>query len=294
MVGGKRKLTAARIAFKQEGASFRRFIPTKRGIQLREALARAIAGGMLAVAVTFAARRTRSLTMSGAVTAAIVGTLAIAAGWSWGFLLCSFFVTASALSRLGERRKMELVGAIVQKGGERDAKQVLSNGGVFALSALGYLILPAPIWYAAGIGALAASTADTWATEVGTLAGGEPISIISGRKVPPGTSGGVTLIGSVAGAGGALFIAAGAALAHWPVPFAAAALGGMAGALADSILGATLQARRWCDLCAKSTERLVHSCGTPTRRAGGVAGFDNDAVNAVCSAVGALVAFLLS
>ena len=101
-------------------------------------------------------------------------------------------------------------------------------------------------------------------------------------------------MGSVAGAGGALFIAAGAALAHWPVPFAAVALGGIAGALADSILGATLQARQWCDLCAKSTERLVHSCGTPTRRAGGVAGFDNDAVNAVCSAVGALVAFLLS
>jgi uncharacterized protein (TIGR00297 family) len=249
---------------------------------------------MVAVAVTFAARRTRSLTMSGAVTAAIVGTLAIAAGWSWGFLLGSFFVTASALSRLGERRKMELVGAIVQKVGERDAKQVLSNGGVFALSALGYLILPSPIWYATGIGALAASTADTWATELGTLTGGEPLSIISGRRVPPGTSGGVTLVGSVAGAGGALFIAAGAALAHWPVPFAAAALGGIAGALADSILGATLQARRWCDLCAKSTERLVHNCGTPTRRAGGVAGFDNDAVNAVCSAVGALVAFLLS
>ena len=249
---------------------------------------------MLAVAVTFAARRTRSLTMSGAVTAAIVGTLAIAAGWSWGFLLGSFFVTASALSRLGEQRKMELVGAIVQKGGERDVKQVLSNGGVFALSALGYLILPSPIWYAIGIGALSASTADTWATEVGTLAGGEPVSITSGRRVPPGTSGGVTLMGSVAGAGGALFIAACAALAHWPVPFAAVALGGVAGALADSLLGATLQARRWCDLCARSTERLVHSCGTPTRHEGGVAGFDNDAVNAVCSGVGALVALLLS
>ena len=246
------------------------------------------------MAVTFAARHARSLTTSGAVTAAIVGTVAIAAGWSWGFLLCSFFVTASALSGLGKRRKMELVGTIVQKGGERDVKQVLSNGGVFALSAVAYLILPTPIWYATGIGALAASTADTWATEVGTFAGGEPISIISGRKVPPGTSGGVTLIGSAAGVGGALFIAAGAALAHWPVPFAAAALGGMAGALADSILGATLQARRWCDPCAMSTERLVHSCGTPTRRAGGVAGFDNDAVNAVCSGVGALVAFLLS
>ena len=102
------------------------------------------------------------------------------------------------------------------------------------------------------------------------------------------------MLGTVAAAGGALFIGAGATLANWPVPFAAVALGGMAGALTDSILGATLQARRWCEACAKSTERLVHSCGTPTRHAGGVAGFDNDAVNAVCSLVGALVALVLS
>ncbi|MDP9200594.1 MAG: DUF92 domain-containing protein [Gemmatimonadota bacterium] len=257
-------------------------------------LARAIAGGLLAVSVTFVARRTLALSTSGAVTGAVVGTLAIAAGWSWGLLLLSFFVTASALSNLGERKKAELVGPVVQKGGERDMGQVLANGGVYAISALGYLLSPSPIWYAAGIGALAASAADTWATEVGTLVGGEPISIISARKVPPGTSGGVTLIGTMAGAGGALFIGAGATLANWPVPFAAAALGGMAGALADSLLGAMLQARRWCDLCAKSTERLVHSCGTPTRQAGGIAGFDNDAVNAACSGVGALVALLLS
>jgi uncharacterized protein (TIGR00297 family) len=294
LVGGKRKLTAARIAFKQEGASFRRFIPTNEVMQLREALARAIAGGVIAVVVSIVARRTRSLTIGGAVAAAIVGTVAITAGWSWGLLLSSFFVTASALSRLGGRRKAELVGSVTEKGGVRDAMQVLSNGGLFAVSALGYLLLPSPIWYAIGVGALAASTADTWATEVGTLAGGEPVSIVTGSKVAPGTSGGVTMIGSVAGVAGALFIAAGAALAHWPVPFAAVALGGMAGALADSFLGATVQDRRWCDLCATSTERLVHRCGTATRHAGGIAGFDNDSVNAVCSGVGALVAILLS
>jgi uncharacterized protein (TIGR00297 family) len=232
--------------------------------------------------------------MSGAVTAAIVGTLAIAAGWSWGALLIGFFVTASALSKLGEREKEELAGAVVQKGGERDAWQVLANGGVYALSALGYLLLPSPFWYATAAGALAASTADTWSTEVGTLFGGEPVSILSWRSVPPGTSGGITLLGTAAGIAGALFIGAGAALAHWPVAFAAVALGGLAGTLADSILGATLQSRRWCDLCAKPTERAVHSCGTSTRHTGGLRRLDNDAVNMVCSGVGALIALLLA
>lgn len=240
------------------------------------------------------AHRKRVLSTDGSVAAAVVGTVALAAGWNWGILLLMFFVSASALTKLGERKKAELAGAVVQQHGERNARQVLANGGVYAISALGYLVFPSPVWSAAGIGALAASTADTWATEVGMLARGEPRSIISRKRVPPGASGGVTLIGTVAGVGGALFIGAGATLAHWPVPFAAVALGGVAGALADSLLGATLQARRWCDLCARSTERLVHSCGTPTRHAGGVAGFDNDAVNAVCSGVGALVTLLLS
>jgi uncharacterized protein (TIGR00297 family) len=206
----------------------------------------------------------------------------------------SHFVAASALSKLGEERKAELVEPVVQNRGERDARQVLANGGLYGVAALGYLVFPSPIWYAIGVGALAASAADTWATEVGTLAGGEPVSILSARKVPIGTSGGVTVVGTLAGVAGALFIGAVAALANWPAAFAAAALGGTAGALADSLLGAIAQARRWCDVCAKSTERRVHSCGEPTRHAGGVAGFDNDAVNAACSAVGALVAILIS
>lgn len=257
-------------------------------------LARTLAGALLAVSVALVARRSRALSRSGAVTAAVVGTLAIAAGWSWGFLLISHFVAASALSKFGEQKKAELVGPVVQKGGERDARQVLANGGLYALAALGSLVFPSPVWYAIAVGALAASAADTWATEIGTLAGGAPISIISAKRVPPGTSGGVTVIGTMAGAGGALFIGAAATLANWPVPLAAAALGGIAGALADSLLGAVLQARRWCEVCAEFTERLVHSCGTATRHAGGIAGFDNDAVNAVCSGVGALVAILIS
>ncbi len=257
-------------------------------------LARALAGALLSVLFAVAARRARSLSPSGALAAAVVGTLSVAAGWSWGVLLIAFFASGSALSKLGERRKADLIGSIVEKGGERDAVQVLANGGIFAAAAVAHVLFPSPIWLALGSGALAASAADTWATEVGTLAGGAPISIISGKRVPPGTSGGITFVGSVAAIAGAIFIAVVAALANWPVPFTAITVGGVAGALADSLLGATIQARRWCDLCAESTERLVHRCGKTTRPAGGLAGFDNDSVNTVCSAIGALVALLLS
>jgi len=257
-------------------------------------LARALIGGLLSTVVALVARTTRTLSGSGAIAATLVGTISFAAGWSWGALLFSFFASASALSKLGNVRKVERVGPVVGKGDERDFAQVLANGGVYSVAALGYLLVPSPAWYAIAAGALAASAADTWATEVGTLAAAEPVSIISGKRVLAGTSGGVTLLGSAAGVAGGLFIGAAATLARWPVSFAAVALGGIAGALADSILGATMQARRWCDLCAMGTERLVHSCGTQTRHAGGFAGLNNDVVNAVSSAIGALVALTLS
>ena len=242
----------------------------------------------------FGARRVGALSTSGALAGTVVGAIALAAGWSWGILLVAHFISASTLSKLGERRKARLIGAVVEKGDRRDAKQVLANGGVYALAAIAYMFTRTHALYAVGIGALAASAADTWATEIGTLAGRNPRSIVSGQPVAAGTSGGVTMIGTIVSVGGALFIAAGAAIARWPVPFTAIALGGLAGAMADSVLGATLQTRRWCDVCEKATEQAVHSCGNRTGRTGGLRGFDNDAVNAVCSGVGALVTLLLS
>jgi len=261
---------------------------------LTDVVIRAVIGAVVALGVVAVSRRAHALSTSGAVAAVIVGTLAVAAGWSWGALLFSMFVAASALSKAGNGQKAARLAAIVEKGSERDAYQVLANGGVFCAAALGQIISPSPVWLAMAAGALAASSADTWATEVGTMSAVDPISIITGKRVPPGTSGGITLVGTAASVAGALFIAVVAALAAWPTSFAAIAVGGSVGALADSVLGGTLQERRWCDLCSKETERLVHSCGTKTRLVGGLAGLNNDAVNAACSGIGALVALALS
>jgi uncharacterized protein (TIGR00297 family) len=263
------------------------------GINLTEIITRAAMGFLAAGAIAFAARRLRALSSSGAVAATVMGTLTVAADWSWGILLIAFFASVTVLSKYGEQRKAELLGAIVEKGDERDGWQVLANGGVFAVAALAHLIWNSPIPAAIGAGALAASAADTWATEIGTLSPHRPVSILSSEPVPAGTSGAVTLAGSVAGVAGALFVAALTTFARWPVTFAAVALGGIAGAVADSILGATAQCRRWCDACGKSTERRVHDCGAETHVSGGAQWLDNDGVNALCSVVGALITLLL-
>ncbi|HVD59419.1 MAG TPA: DUF92 domain-containing protein, partial [Gemmatimonadaceae bacterium] len=60
------------------------------------------------------------------------------------------------------------------------------------------------------------------------------------------------------------------------------------GSLVDSLAGATIQRKQWCDRCQKVTERLVHTCGTITRPHGGIRWIGNDAVNAIASIAGAI------
>jgi uncharacterized protein (TIGR00297 family) len=257
-------------------------------------IVRALLGLALAGVIAFVARAARSLTTSGAISATIVGTAAVAAGWSWGILLILYFVSSTLLSRSGRAIKEQRTASIVAKGGERDAAQVFANGAVFTAAAIAMLIQPDARWIALGAGSLAAAAADTWATEIGTRYGGEPRSILSWRSVPAGTSGGITVIGSMAALAGAVFVAILAWLMGWTAAIARyVAVGGIAGALIDSILGATVQTRRWCDTCERETERRIHDCGSSTRPLRGLKWLDNDVVNFLSNAGGGALAALL-
>jgi len=253
----------------------------------------------LAVAffIAFLARRARALSLGGAAAATLVGAVALLAGWRWGFLLIFYFATSSALSRFGNEKKTARTLSVIEKGGERDATQVLANGAVFAIAALLAILVPAheTRWAALGAGALAASASDTWATEIGTLVGGTPRSILGFRPLPFGMSGGVTLAGSIAAIAGAAVIALIALALAWPARAVFGAfVGGVGGSTLDSLLGATLQLRRRCDRCDCETERTLHDCGATTSRAGGIAWLGNDAVNLICGAAGGLLALAIT
>ncbi len=265
-------------------------------------------GAAFAGAVAFVAWRKRSLTRSGAVAAFVVGTLTYGAG-TIGFtlVLLTFFLSSVALSRFGRARKRALVD--VGKHGARDALQVIANGGVATACAVGFAFTHDLRWGIAFAGAYAAATADTWATELGSLAG-PPRSILNFRPVATGMSGGVTVGGTVAEVAGAVCVglvaqgAAGLAFLFgsqsftwnaagpsilavtvgnvWIIPLA-----GIVGATVDSLLGATLQELRRCDACDRTCETDPHICGNPTRHVRGLRGFSNDVVNLAATAAGA-------
>ena len=260
-------------------------------------LARLAIAAAIALAISLLARRARSLDAGGAAVAAVTGTLALLAGWRWGVLLVVYFATASALSHYGAARKDARTSSVIAKGGARDAWQVLANGGVFAIAAALALALP-PYehrWLALGAGALAASASDTWGTEIGTLYGGVPRSIIDWSPVPVGMSGGVTVVGFLGAIAGAAFIALVSLALGWPLRVAmASVIGGILGSTLDSLLGATLQQRRWCDRCNRATERVIHDCGSATRQIGGLAALNNDSVNLLCGLAGGLLALAIT
>ena len=111
-------------------------------------IARAAAGALVAAAIAAAAWRAGSLSRSGAAAAFFVGTIAIAAGWTWGALLIAYFASSSLLSRAGASLKAQRSGSVVEKAGARDATQVLANGGVFVLAALLEVLHPSvPVSY---------------------------------------------------------------------------------------------------------------------------------------------------
>jgi uncharacterized protein (TIGR00297 family) len=237
------------------------------------------AAAFIATSVALTGWRVRWLTASGAMAAALVGTAVLWGGGVAGLVvLGTFFVSGSVLSpRTAVRSRRTWV-------------QVAANGWTAAVG--GVLI---PIASSAGwavlAGGLAAAQADTWATELGRHSRTTPVLLTTGRAVPAGTSGGVTLLGTLGGALGAVTIAAVGGGLRLPLHPAWLAVAGTLGMCADSLLGATVQGRARCIACGETVEELRH-CARTTHPIRGLRWMTNDAVNAVSSAVGAAVTLL--
>ena len=266
----------------------------------------------LSLAIGLLGYRRRSLTRSGVLGAVLTGTLIFGlGGLAWGGLLVAFFVSSSLLSHWRAGRKAA-VADVFAKTGRRDLAQAIANGGLGAILAVAHWLAPHPLWFAAFVGAMAAVNADTWATEIGVLNPSPPRLVTTLKTVPAGTSGGISLLGTLAALAGGLFIGLSAVVLTYggqplglggqplglggqPLGLPLLVIGAVAGllsALFDSLLGATVQRVYVCAVCGKETERRVHH-GQTTRPLRGWSGLDNEGVNFLASVLGAVLGAVL-
>nr|MDO8080690.1 DUF92 domain-containing protein [Candidatus Freyarchaeota archaeon] len=277
----------------------------------------AVVGGVGALSI-----KLHAVDFSGFLAGLVVGLAVwIFGNWAWFLVILVFFLVSATFTKFKYERKRRL-GAAQEKGGARAWTNVIANGGLAAFLAVmeGVCLFFSPIghydiFFAGFIGVVATAAADTLATEVGLLNPHPPRLITNlKKKVVAGTSGGVSPLGELAIimggliTGGAAFLMQhfnllGIGLFPWldilnfGLPLGAKliiiALGaGFIGSTADSLIGATVQALYKCPVCGKITEHEIH-CGEVTVHLRGYKAIDNNIVNFVSTAIGAISAFAI-
>ncbi len=200
------------------------------------------------------------LDKKGVLLALVFGAiLAVYGGVGYLALMLVFFVLAMAVTRYEHELKREL--GLYEH--ERGWENVLSNGLLpSALAVASPLIGPVPF-----VSCLSAVTADKFGSEIGVLDANDPVSIFGLRPVKPGTSGGISVLGTIGSFAGACAIGLSAIFIFGFTPTQALLCGvaGLAGSIVDTMFGVL-------------EERGIGTKGT---------------TNFICSLVGAAIGYLL-
>ncbi len=201
-----------------------------------------------AVTALFAvlARLLRAVNTAGALAGAAVTFLIYATAGLGGFMvLLTVFIVTWACTRLGAARKQQL--QLTRDARGRNAAQVLANAGVGAAFSVASVVRhEGDLLLVSAVAALAEAAADTASSECGeALARGARL-ITTLKRVPVGTNGAISVVGTLAGVLAAAGVAAtAAALSLVSARLAiVAAVAATAGMTIDSLLGATLEPRR--------------------------------------------------
>lgn len=251
---------------------------------------------LLGIAIGIISHIFKFLSTSGSIATFILATIIFGiGGWSWTIPILVFFISSSLLSKIDKSNKRKLQ-SIFDKTDKRDAVQVAANGGVAGIIILLWYLFPERNeLYFLYVGSIAAATADTWGTEIGTMIKGKPLSIISLEPVEPGTSGGISIAGIFGGILGAFLISFfsmfSTKIGFTTQMILSIVFSGFIGTIVDSILGGTLQAQYQSD-DGKLTEKTMMN-DKPTRLVHGYKWMNNDTVNWLCAFSGAITMYFL-
>ena len=238
--------------------------------------------------VFFGAYKFKLLSESGVFSAYVMGIIIFGTGgFMWIVPILTFFVLSSVLSKLPKTENT------LQKGSQRDIIQVLANGSIATIISVINFYSPNDQLFILFLAAIAAATADTWASEIGLLSPWNPIHITKLKSVIKGTSGGISLLGTLGSVLGATVIGVTGVKLGLP----ASLLGiiiitGTVGSLVDSLIGGSIQANFQCAKCNNITEKRKH-CNLPSILVSGLYIIDNDMVNFLNTISGIIIILIL-
>tara|TARA_Y100001968_G_scaffold188462_1_gene172782 strand:- start:161 stop:928 length:768 start_codon:yes stop_codon:yes gene_type:complete len=198
---------------------------------------------------------TKILDTKGILAAASLGAIIGCLGhWSWLVILLSFLITAHLATKWGWERKTKLK-VNESNDGSRGWKNVISNGGIpGAVAIFAFIIQDWTITLPLYISTVCVASADTWASEFGSLDPRVKL-IISNEIVPPGTNGGFSPTGQKAAFLGSSLIGFFGFIFAWlPSEFSIntclywssiSIIAGWLGCQFDSLIGALYENRGW-------------------------------------------------
>ncbi len=167
------------------------------------------------------------------------GVILFATHVGWVLLLFLFAAGGSLVSMVGRERKLRNVGEDAGRL-KRGWRNVLGNGAAATgVAAFGFVVPLETVAFPFAV-AVAVASADTIASELGSLSRRTVLVTRPSLRVPPGTNGGVSWAGTGAGLGAAFVVALAAV---WLLPIGwvwvpMVVLAGALGSLLDSVLGA--------------------------------------------------------
>lgn len=252
-----------------------------------------LAGFALILVIGLAGYLSRSVDGSGFIAGLLAGTLFLLAGGLPAILLLiTFFLVGSAFTKYKYGLKEE-IGAAEMKEGARTWKNVAANLLFPIVTLVIYALTSWRLSALAFISSLSGALSDTLGSEIGVLSSKPPVMIHNLRRVPPGTSGAVSVLGIIASLAGSLLISVEAlslsiiSLSEFPL----ALILGFLCSIIDSLLGALLQARYRCLDGGEIIEDP--SLCDEVELVRGLRWLDNHAVNLISTGLTALLSIVL-
>ncbi len=244
----------------------------------------------ISVTILVFAYKMRAITVDGIVAAILTAMTLYTLGSPYlGASLLLFFILGSIISKL--KNKSKIKAELLQEGeGPRNWKQVICNSLPASILAWLYYINPeTKIYLLLAFGVFSAAAADTFSSEIGMMNKGRVYSILSFKPVPNGLSGGVSILGLMAGILGSFILSLLALPQFGYKGLIYMTMLGFLGTLLDSIIGASIQ-RKYMGINGELQDRKNHFNDIPSS---GYIFITNNMVNLLTLSITSIIGHLI-